>query len=146
MTEVDMSLIYDLRIKGMGYKAIATITGLSRDAVRSYCRRYGLDGDPQVVSLNLEEKIRQNLHCACCHKPINQKGHGRARRFCSESCRRKWWNENQDKRNKKDKAIYKFVCPTCGKEFKCYGNKNRKYCSHDCFIKSRFWKEDEDGI
>ena len=48
--------------------------------------------------------------------------------------------------NIKEESVYKYQCPNCGTEFSCYGNKRRKYCSHDCYIKSRFWKGDEDGI
>lgn len=146
MTDIEKQQIQDLRLKGVGYKAIAAVLGISRDTIRGYCKRNGLDGDSKVVSLNLEEKKNQNLICACCNKVIKQKEHGRVRRFCSEECRRKWWNDNKDKRNKKDTATYKYTCPHCDREFNSYGNKKRKYCSHNCYIKSRFWKGEEDGI
>lgn len=146
MTDLDREQIRDLRLKGVGYKAIASVLGLSRDTVRGYCKRNGLHGDSRVVSLNVEEKKKKNLLCACCSKPIKQKKRGRARRFCSDECRRKWWKDNPDKRKKKEKAVYKYTCPNCGKEFSCYGNKKRKYCSHDCYIKSRFWSDAEDEI
>ncbi|WP_206812141.1 helix-turn-helix domain-containing protein [Paradesulfitobacterium ferrireducens] len=146
MTDLEKEQILDLRLKGVGYKAIAAVLGLSRDSVRGYCRRNGLDGDAKTVSLNVEEKKKQNLLCACCNKPIKQRERGRTRRFCSDACRIKWWNDHPDKRTKSEKAIYKYTCPTCQKEFSCYGNKRRKYCSHDCYIKSRFWNGDEDGI
>jgi len=42
--------------------------------------------------------------------------------------------------------MYPAVCVRCGKEFLSYGNRKRKYCSHDCYIKARFWEvEDEDS-
>ena len=135
MTDVEKQKIQELRVKGDGYKAIAAVLSISRDTIRGYCKRNGLDGDLTLISL--KEKQNQNSICACCNKVIKQKEHGR-RRFCSEDCRRKWWNENQDRRNKKEAATYKYICPNCGKEFSSYGNKNRKYCSHDCYIKSRF--------
>ena len=48
--------------------------------------------------------------------------------------------------NKKETAMYPFTCTRCGKEFLSYGNQTRKYCSHDCYIRARFWEvEDEDG-
>ncbi|WP_411679868.1 RNA polymerase subunit sigma-70 [Clostridium thailandense] len=145
MTSDEKEKIKELRLKGMGYKGIANLLGLTRDSVRGFCKRNGLDGASCVVALNVEEKIKRNVLCACCEKPLKQKGQGRSRRFCSDKCRRKWWNENQDKRNKKETAIYKYICPHCGKEFSVYGNKKRKYCSHDCYIKDRFWRID-DGI
>ena len=53
--------------------------------------------------------------------------------------------ENQNERNKSEAATYKYTCPYCGKKFTPYGNKKRKYCSHNCYIKDRFWRE-EDGV
>lgn len=138
MTEVEKQQIHELRLKGLGYKAIAAVLGLSRDSVKSYCKRNGLCGDVSVVSLNIEEMKKQSLVCLHCGKKLKQKKKGRVRKFCSEECRRTWWKNNQDKRNKKDTAVYKYTCAYCQKEFSSYGNKNRKYCSHSCYIKSRF--------
>ena len=45
-------------------------------------------------------------------------------------------NSNLDKVNRK--ANYEFICPHCKKPFSAYGNKNRKYCSHACYIEDRF--------
>lgn len=145
MTADEKEKIRELRLKGMGYKGIAALLGLSRDIVRGFCKRNGLEGDSCVAALNVEEKIKQKLLCACCEKPIKQKDQGRIRRFCCEECRRKWWSKHQSERNRSDAATYKYNCPYCEKEFSIYGNKKRKYCSHDCYIKSRFWRK-EDGI
>ena len=30
------------------------------------------------------------------------------------------------------------TCPACGKTFSAYGKRNRKYCSHECYIIDRF--------
>lgn len=58
------------------------------------------------------------------------------KRFCSDKCRNKWWNTHLDKVNRR--ANYDFVCAYCKKPFISYGNKNRKYCSHECYIADRF--------
>ena len=145
VTDDEKKKIRELRLKGIGYKGIATSLGLTRDSVRGFCKRNGLDGDSLVVALNVEEKLNRNLLCANCEKPIKQKEQGRVRRFCSDECRRKWWHEHPSERNKSDAAIYHYTCPYCGKEFSVYGNKKRKYCSHHCYIKDRFWRE-EDGV
>jgi endogenous inhibitor of DNA gyrase (YacG/DUF329 family) len=144
MTDYEKEKIRELRLKGIGYKGIAALLGLSRDSIRSFCKRNNLDGASCVVSLNIEEKIKKNLLCVCCEKPIKQKYQGRNRRFCSEECRRKWWRENQSERNKSEDATYKYTCLHCGKEFTVYGNKKRKYCSHNCYIKDRFWIGEDD--
>ena len=64
---------------------------------------------------------------------------GRKKRFCSNECRRAWWSENRDKINMSSEAQYKTTCEGCGKQFVAYGNPNRKYCSHECYINYRYW-------
>ena len=146
MTDEQQSKIKELRLKGLGYKAIATQIKLTRDVVRNYCKHHGLQGDACIVALNHELKIKSNIVCLCCQKPLRQKGRGRKKKFCSETCRRKWWKEHQEARKGKDTAFYTFICAHCGKPFKVYGNQNRKYCCHDCYIKDRFWREEEHGV
>ncbi len=145
MTEEQRKSIFELRSRGLGYKAVARELSLSSDTVKGYCKRHHLNGPSEVVKLNIEVMEDNKIICPQCKKKIMQKARGRTRRFCSDKCRRKWWNENPQDRKKKETAIYKYICPHCGEEFTCYGNKKRKYCSHECYIKSRFWSE-EDGI
>lgn len=145
MTRDEKEKIKELRLKGMGYKAIANLLGLTRDSVRGFCKRNSLSGDSCVVALNVEEKVKRNVLCAYCENPLKQKSTGRMRRFCCDDCRRKWWKEHEVERKKNKEHIYHYMCPYCGKEFNVYGNKKRKYCSHNCYIKDRFWRE-EDGV
>jgi len=142
----DAEVINKMRNEGYGYKAIAKAITSTRDRVRSYCVNHGLNGLGEVVSDNVDIMRTQNIGCVCCSKTINQKKQGRFRKFCSEECRRKWWKDNKESRKQKDTATYKYTCPHCGEGFSSYGNKYRKFCSHDCYIKSRFWKGEEDGI
>ncbi len=145
MTAFDKKLIMDLRVRGVGYKTIADVLGLSRDSIRGYCKRNNLDGDAELVGLNVEVQKYLGLICTCCAKKLTQPSKGRARKFCSAECRRKWWQENPDKRAKKENMIHQNTCPHCGQVFEVYGNKQQKFCSHNCYIKSRYWSE-EDGI
>lgn len=85
VTEVEKLKIKELRLKGIGYKAIATELGFSRDKIKSYCKRSGLEGDSKFIALNVEEKKKRNLLCAHCATPIKQKKFGRVRRFCSDA-------------------------------------------------------------
>lgn len=144
MTDYERQQIYELRMKGLGYKAIGNILGLTRDSVRSFCKRNSLIGNGKVVSLNVEVMKEENLLCLHCGKLLKVKEKGRPRKYCSDECRRTWWKNNQDKKTKKDTSIYKYTCLHCGKEFSVYGNKKRKFCSHDCYIKYRFWGEDDE--
>lgn len=133
--------IQQLRSRGIGYRSIATTVGLSRDVVRNYCKKNGLAGYAKALTKNLKEKEGSGLICLYCAKEINQPKIGRPKKFCSDSCRREWWKEHPEALNRKETAIYKCECKYCKKEFLSYGNKNRKYCSHKCYIKDRFWED-----
>lgn len=138
MTEYQRNKIPELRKNGMGYKAIANVLGLSRDIVRGFCKKYGLEGDAILVQKNIEVHVKNGILCPYCSKPLTQPKLGRKKRFCCDECRRAWWKENQSELSRKDTAFYSAVCTCCGKEFRSYGNKSRKYCSHECYIKDRF--------
>ena len=57
----------------------------------------------------------------------------------SDTCRTAWWNSHPDCVDRK--AVYAYTCAHCGKPFTAYGNKERKYCSHGCYISDRFGEE-----
>ena len=44
MTEAIGKQITYLRCKGLGYKSIALLLNISRENVRYYCKKHGLDG------------------------------------------------------------------------------------------------------
>ena len=64
-------------------------------------------------------------------------------KFCSDECRRHWWSAHQDELKKKPTALYEKECAYCHKPFVAYGNKNRKYCSHECYVRDRFFREEK---
>ena len=140
MNDRTIKAVQDLRMRGVGYRAIASTVGLSRDAVRNYCKSHGLDSYGAEQIENLREQIDI---CQRCGKELQQPSRGRTRKFCSEVCRRTWWTEHPEIKAKKETAFYKTDCKYCGKIFTVYGNKNRKYCSHDCYIHDRFWRTEE---
>jgi len=146
MTKVQAALIRQFRLDGLGYKAIATRLGLTRDIVRNFCKANKLEGYGPVAKLNFKEQIYSGKACLHCGKEISQPFTGRPKKFCSDGCRREWWKSNPEAVNRKETAIYHLVCTRCGQEFTSYGNKNRKYCTHNCYIKARFWEGMEDGI
>ena len=143
MTDEQAVQIKELRMKGAGYRSIASILGLSRDIVRNYCKANGMEGFAQATLQNLHERMAEGKACVCCGKEIIQPESGRPRRFCSDKCRRQWWKTHPEAA--KRKAIYTKTCARCGNVFEAYGDNRRKYCNHDCYIKDRFWR-DEDGI
>ena len=46
-----------MRQQGVGYNHIANEVGLSRDSVRGYCKRHGLDGFGEKLALHVLDDI-----------------------------------------------------------------------------------------
>ena len=54
--------IHELRKKGMGYKAIARETKLSRDSVRNYCRWHHLNGyGAAIAAASRKETVYEDI-------------------------------------------------------------------------------------
>lgn len=129
MTDEQKMQITSLREEGNGYKKIAQILGVSTNTVKSFCQRKNISGVTVPVT-------GSESQCQCCGKAIKQMPGRKQRKFCSDPCRMKWWNSHLDQVQRK--ANYDFICPVCKKPFTSYGNANRKYCSHECYIEDRF--------
>jgi len=140
LTALQQRLIQDGRSKGIGYKAIATKLGLSRDTVRNYCRIHNMGGyaDAQAA----EKREQRDAQCSNCGKPLTQPHTGRRRKFCSDACRRAWWLAHSDAIQKRESALYPTTCACCGKMFSAYGNRNRRFCGHGCYIQNRFHRSE----
>ena len=140
--------ILELRQRGYGYKIIANVVGVDRDDVRALCKNHGLQGYLGIGVSRASQKIPDIREypesCFHCGEKINtEHQRGRKSKFCSDRCRRTWWHENSDKKDRRETAWYSFVCLYCGVDFKAYGNKHRKYCSRRCTVEHRygFYKE-----
>ena len=131
MNDTQRQQVRKLRAEGYSYSKVAQALGLSENTIKTFCRRNGLGG--VVESPVVTDEIH---HCLCCGTPVAQKSGRKEKKFCSDKCRNKWWNQNLDKVERK--AIYEYECPYCKKPFTAYGNKHRKYCSHECYIADRF--------
>lgn len=137
MTDEQKKKITALRQKGVGYTAIARQMDISKDTVKSFCRRNGLAGE---MASAVEKQVPK---CRECGKPLQQAEGMKPRVFCCDECRVKWWHEHPEQI--KQRAVYSFTCACCGKPFTAYGNSKRKYCSHECYIRNRFKGGDTDG-
>lgn len=134
MTEEQKKKVSDLRRAGMGYTETARLAGVSRDAVRSFCRRNGLAGEA-AKDRPAEGQVQEGC-CRECGKPLQQKEGVKRRVFCCKECREKWWHSHPGEI--RQRAVYSFTCAGCGKQFDVYGDSRRKYCSHGCYINTRF--------
>lgn len=139
MTPYHKEHIQRLRNEGKGYKGIAALLGLSENTVKSFCKRNSFANVPSYTSDNGFVHIGDSSFCKNCGKPIKTRQGVKPRKFCCDNCRLYWWNKHSDQVTQK--AIYHMVCAGCGNPFDSYGNKNRKYCTHSCYIKARFRSE-----
>lgn len=119
-----------MREAGSSYAKIAVELSLSKNTVKSFCRRNNLGG----VSLESNNQTDDVL-CRQCGTPLTHTAGAKQKRFCSDKCRMAWWNTHPEAVRRK--AIYTFTCAHCGTVFESYGNKQRKYCSRACYGKSK---------
>lgn len=145
MTSYQEIKVKELRMKGMGYKAIAQALDLDRDQVRYHCKKIGLTGTKEELAEKIEEEKLHGETCLYCGDLLYRSKYAPGKKFCCEDCRRKWWKEHPEKKKKSAKASYVKQCEECGRTFISYGCKTRRFCSHDCYVHNRFWR-DEDGI
>ncbi|MBQ8233144.1 MAG: helix-turn-helix domain-containing protein [Lachnospiraceae bacterium] len=132
MTNKDKEKIRYWRKEGLGYGKIAARLGISENTVKSFCRRNDLAGVASKVHVPVCRQCGKRLVILAKHKE---------KKFCNDACRRAWWKAHPELVYRQ--AYYPMVCVHCGVEFKSYGNKKRKYCSHACYIAARFGKEIE---
>lgn len=121
MTQDEKNKIIELRVSGKGYGRIAAELNLSKNTVASFLKRN------EANNIN---KIKDG-NCQNCGIAIKLLPKRRQKKFCSDSCRMKWWNSNLDNVNKK--AFYILECKNCKKILKIYGNKERKFCCVNCY-------------
>jgi len=148
MTDKQKSEIIRMRELGASFARISETTGVSRNTIKSFCRRQNVtthtqtENVPNVTTHTQTENISDELHCKQCGKLLHRVPGRKMPKFCSAACRTKWWNAHPDEVNRK--AVYSFTCSYCKKPFTAYGNKSRKYCSHECYMAARFGKGDSD--
>lgn len=129
MKDSQKQFIRDLRRAGHSYNEIAEAVSLSVNTVKSFCRRENIE-----ILGNSDVKDRNT--CECCGRLLLHHVGKKKKRFCNDECRSAWWNHNRQWARTKKCLI--LLCQHCGAEFNSYGNKNRKYCGRDCYIRSRY--------
>ena len=141
MTNTQKTVVESLRSQGLGYKRIAAQTGISANTVKSYLRKIAPLAVEQATPDSIPESRPKEAPCEkhiCryCGTSVEQNPGRKEKKFCSDSCRIHWWNTHPDAVDKK--AFYDFTCACCGKPFRAYGNSQRKYCCHACYVQARF--------
>lgn len=147
MTDVEKKKIEEMRDAGLSYKQIADETDLSINTVKSFCRRRGNGDVSPVISkaepMETEKPVPKKIEygsnsevCRYCGKPLFSTSGKRKKKFCSDTCRVRYWSEHRN--DLPHKITYTYRCAHCGKEFTIYGKKSRKYCSTECYFADRF--------
>lgn len=129
MTDEQREKIIRFRKMGRGYADIGKELGISKDTIKSFCRRHSLTA-ADIPAIDSTDRCRE------CGVEIRQQPKKKKQIFCCKACREKWWTEHPEQI--RQKAVYEFICAGCGKAFTAYGNRKRKYCSHKCYITDRF--------
>ena len=133
MTEQDKTLLTGYRQQGKGCTEIARLLGVSVNTVKSYCRRNGIGAEQKPSTKTLPVKKGT---CKQCGAEIEQVAHHRERQFCSDQCRMRWWHTHRSG----SRSAVEHVCPECRRTFMT--DRVQKYCSHECYILSRFGRKD----
>lgn len=128
MTDYQRQKIKEMREQGIGYSGIACEVGLSKDSVKAYCRNHGLGGVKEQTKISADKK------CLYCGKTVRQIPTRKTKKFCSDKCHMKWWNEHPELVKRKN--LNSLVCEYCGADFKSK-NPLQKFCSCSCYANSR---------
>ena len=91
MTPDEKSRLTAMRIAGSSYTEIADALCISKNTVKTFCRRNGLA--PEVESTPVDDIPAERL-CPHCGKPVIQLEGRKEKKFCSDTCRNRWWNSH----------------------------------------------------
>lgn len=118
LTKDEKQMIRSLRKGGFSLTQISAKLHLSRNTVKSFCQREKSSFPTLKNNVSL---------CKNCGYPLTFHSHRKA--FCSDQCRTRYWNRNTI-----------LTCQYCGKAFLSNGNKHRKFCGRDCYLRGRYGK------
>ena len=134
MKREDLKQVRSLREAGYSYSKIATILGVPKNSVKSYCNRFGI----RLITESSVSDADGVLRCRQCGRQIDHERRTAVKQFCSNECRMRWWNAHRY--HTTSKAVGVTYCASCKKAFRSYIGQHRKYCCHKCYVIDRFGK------
>lgn len=136
LSEVQKMQIKELLKQAMSHHKIADILRLSYTDVSRYVKELMNDNWAPRDDMNVREITTEEFICEWCGKIGWKNDIGRMQRFCCDRCRRVYW------RYHRSTDRYTKVCGYCGEQF--YTNSAKaKFCSHNCYMKNRFWTKED---
>ncbi|MFV0441183.1 MAG: DUF2116 family Zn-ribbon domain-containing protein [Lachnospirales bacterium] len=114
---------------------ISQLMDISHNTVKSFCQRNHV-AKPKIIKEVKKEVISKETkdtevintldskHCVNCGKAVEQMSGRKLKKFCSDSCRKIYWKDNQFNVNRK--SATENVCPVCSKKYIDYAKNNRK--------------------
>ena len=148
----DRERVRMLRLAGESCTAIAEQIGLTEEQVIEYCRQLGLpvNGSCRFSELGLEEaawlRHREGnppgRKCPVCGGPLLQSVRGRRRKFCSDQCKKQWWNDKWRQEGRFRGRLAE--CENCGKWFIAVKERHgeRRFCSRECYFAFRYGRRE----
>ena len=136
----------------MGCAEIAGRLGIPEGTVILHCLKLGLPvtGPCRRIPLPKEDAAWLRYHrrepkyanCPVCGKKIIQPLIGRPKKFCSRTCKNKFWNDRW--RAEKEKHGRRAVCENCGEIFYAVneGKKLQRFCCQDCYFEFRYGRRE----
>ena len=124
MTVLQKGQIWALRGQGLSYLEIADNVGVSRNTIKTFCRRNAIE----AVAAS-EETKQKDIKDQCQHCGQSLQRARSTKKFCSDACRMAHHKANR---------LPTAVCVHCGRAFNDNGNRKRKYCSVKCCTDARF--------
>ena len=144
--------VRELRMWEMSCAEIAERLGIPEGTVILYCLKLGLPATGPCRRLPLPEEDEEWLryhrrepkyaNCPVCGKKIIQPLIGRPKKFCSRTCKNKFWNDRW--RAEKEKHGRQAVCENCGEIFYAVneGKKPQRFCCQDCYFEFRYGRRE----
>lgn len=133
MNEIERQKIRKFRMQGYGYLKISELLNISPNTIRSFCKKENIAG---YIKTGEQLKGKDNLTiCKQCNKKFYQIAGRKKKVFCSDACCKVYWSLHKDKQRRL--VPQKYQCLICGKDYYEYPSRLRKYCSRECYYKSK---------
>ena len=135
MTSEEKSRLSAMRKAGRSYTEIAAELGISKNTIKTFCRRNGLTSEVESAPVEVTPAPTTERLCPHCGKPVIQPQGRKEKKFCSDRCRLRWWNSHPERIT--HRVVQTKTCLYCGAEFIAHRNERQKYCSRKCYDLAR---------